>query len=139
MKNSILPLLFLLAFIASCTDMPGKPANGSTESQEVGLQMAVTGGLVRGITMDGVKQYHGIPYAAPPVGNLRWAPPEQVIPWTGVRDASEPSPICIQRPGGYGVAFYNPPRPKPAQSEDCLTLSVWTKAEQSEARTKTIE
>lgn len=135
MKNLIFPLLFVLAFIASCADMPGKLANGSPESPEVGLEMAVTGGLIRGVVEEesenGVKQYHGIPYAAPPVGDLRWAPPAPVIPWEGVRDASEPGPICIQR-AGAGLAFYEPPRPKPEQSEDCLTLNVWTKATRSD-------
>ena len=90
----------------------------------------MTGGLIRGVeqeSKDGVKQFHGIPYAAPPVGDLRWAPPAPVIPWDGVRDASEPGPICIQR-ANAGLDFYDPPRPKPEQSEDCLTLNVWTQA-----------
>ncbi|MCY4531924.1 MAG: DUF3604 domain-containing protein [Gammaproteobacteria bacterium] len=114
----------LLALMASCTDMPMT----TESSQEVGLEMAVFGGLVRGIVDEnGVKQYHGIPYAAPPVGDLRWAPPAPVTPWTGVRDASEPGPICIQHEKA-GVAFYDPPadRVLPEQSEDCLTLNVWT-------------
>ena len=58
----------LLTITTSCTDMP--MTTGS--SQEVGLEMAVTGGLVRGIVDENdVKQYHGIPYAAPPVVDLR--------------------------------------------------------------------
>ena len=119
----------LLAIVVSCTNVPSEPANGS--SQEVSLEIAVTGGLVKGIVENGVKQYHGIPYAAPPLGDLRWAPPAPVLPWSGVRDASEPGPICIQR-AGAPIDFYSSARPNPADSEDCLTLNVWTKADRSD-------
>ncbi len=127
MKNSIVAPLFLLAFTSSCTDVPG------TQSESVGLEVAVTGGLIRGISRDGVKQYHGIPYAEPPVGDLRWAPTEPVTVWEGVRDASKTGPVCIQRTKA-GVAFYDPPpdRVLPRQSEDCLTLNLWTKATRSD-------
>ena len=75
-------------------------------------------------------QPFGIPYTAPPVGDLRWAPPAPVIPWNGVLDASSPGPVCTQRKGASGVAFYDPPpdKPIPEQNEDCLTLNVWSKA-----------
>ena len=133
LRHFTLTPAILLAFMVSCTDVPNKLTNGS--SQEVGLEMAVTGGLIRGVvdkeTEDGVKQYHGIPYAAPPVGALRWAPPAPVLPWTGIRDASEPGPICTQRTGAP-IDFYAPPRPKPEQSEDCLTVNVWTRATRSD-------
>ena len=60
---------------------------------------------------------------------LRWAPPAPVVPWDGVRDASKPGPECIQR-GSRGQSFYAPPpeRLNVEQSEDCLTLNIWTKA-----------
>ncbi len=115
--------------MVSCTDVPYKLTNGS--SQEVGLELAVTGGLIQGIVEDEVKQYHGIPYAAPPVGDLRWVPPAPVLPWTGIRDASEPGPICTQRTG-VPLDFYASPQPKPTHSEDCLTLNVWTRAARSD-------
>ena len=130
MKKLCTLLVSTLAFTSSCTDMPGR------QSESVGLEMAVTGGLVRGIVDEnGVKQYHGIPYAAPPVGDLRWAPPAPVTPWTGVHDASAPGPICTQRSGvpiDGPIDFYSPARPKPVQSEDCLTVNVWTKAARSD-------
>ena len=105
----------------------------SEQNQAVGLEVAVTGGTIRGAvdsTNSTLKKYLGIPYAAPPTGNLRWAPPAPVIPWNGVLDATSPGPVCPQRHGGAGVAFYAPPpdRPVPRQSEDCLTLNLWTKA-----------
>ena len=82
-----------------------------------------------------VSEFHGIPYAAPPTGRLRWAPPAPVIPWQGIRDAGAPGPICIQRTR-VGVAFYDPPEGAalPPQSEDCLTLNVWTAAANPEER-----
>ena len=103
------------------------------EPQPIALDVAVTGGVVRGVIGEparpGLRQYHGIPYAAPPVGELRWAPPAPVAPWDGVLDASAPGPVCIQRTH-VGVAFYDPPEGAtlPPQSEDCLTLNVWTEA-----------
>ncbi|MCY4011505.1 MAG: carboxylesterase family protein [Gammaproteobacteria bacterium] len=105
------------------------------EPQPIGLTVAVTGGVVRGVIHPGdsdrpaLRQYHGIPYAAPPVGERRWAPPAPVVSWDGVLDASAPGPVCIQRTR-VGVAFYDPPEDAmlPPQSENCLTLNVWTEA-----------
>lgn len=93
----------------------------------IGAEVAVTGGVVRGIVgEDGLKQYHGIPYAAPPVGPLRWAPPAPVRPWADVKDASAPGPACMQ-PLRQGGGLYA--RARPDMAEDCLTLNVWTRAE----------
>ncbi len=79
-----------------------------------------TSGPVAGVSADGVSSWKGIPYAAPPVGDLRWRPPIPPVPWDGVRDASAYGAICIQPPpgGDPGVG------PLP-MSEDCLTLNVW--------------
>ena len=85
--------------------------------------VAVTGGLVKGAeaAVAGVVAFKGIPFAAPPVGDLRWRPPAAVVPWDGVRDAGEAGAICVQG-GGQGVD----------QSEDCLFLNVWAPAETAE-------
>ncbi len=87
--------------------------------------VAVTGGLVQGTeaAVDGVVAFKGIPFAAPPVGGLRWRPPAAVVPWDGVREAGEAGAICVQG-GGQGVE----------QSEDCLFLNVWAPAETAEPR-----
>lgn len=75
-------------------------------------------GVLRGrTTADGIERFLGIPYAAPPVGPLRWRPPRPPGDWTGTRDASRFGAPCLQRVP-LGVV--------PAPSEDCLTLNVWT-------------
>ena len=67
--------------------------------------------------------YKGIPFAAPPVGPLRWRPPQPAAPWAGVRDALEFGPDFPQAPNARSRA--------PSQSEDCLYLNVWAPADAS--------
>ena len=69
-----------------------------------------------------INAFRGIPFAAPPIGALRWRPPQPVTPWEDVREARQFAPACPQAPGiRYGAAFTE-------QSEDCLYLNVWTPA-----------
>jgi para-nitrobenzyl esterase len=79
-------------------------------------------GTVAGIagTNPDVRVFEGIPFAAPPAGNLRWRAPQPAAHWEGVRKADEFGPICMQAPGRGGAA--------PKMSEDCLHLNVWTAA-----------
>ncbi len=83
-------------------------------------ELVVQQGRLAGRSQDGVKSFANIPYAAAPVGPLRWRPPHPAPTWPGLRDATAPGPICIQPPanGDPGVG------PLP-MSEDCLTLNVW--------------
>jgi para-nitrobenzyl esterase len=90
------------------------------------LIVRLADGRIRGeqVSTDGtvVQVFRGIPYAAPPVEALRWRPPQPVAPWRDVRDARRFAPACPQAPGlGYGARFNE-------QSEDCLSLNVWTGA-----------
>ena len=92
----------------------------------------VEGGLLQGVPSEdpSVIVFKGIPYAAPPVGELRMQPPQDVIPWEGVRECSAFSAIAPQ-PGNapgtfYGEEFYWMPQPE--QSEDCLYLNIWAPA-----------
>ncbi|MGA7475087.1 MAG: carboxylesterase family protein, partial [Candidatus Sulfotelmatobacter sp.] len=86
-------------------------------------QQAVTeSGLISGITEDGVTVYKGVPFAAPPVGDLRWRPPAHAAPWTGTRKTDAFAPACMQT----GVSM--PGETPPAVSEDCLYLNIWTPA-----------
>jgi para-nitrobenzyl esterase len=84
-------------------------------------------GFVEGMEANGVRAFKGIPFAAPPVGALRWRAPAPPAPWEGVRDASQFSPICIQ-PGAYPDDA--PPEP---MSEDCLYLNIWAPSGAHEA------
>jgi para-nitrobenzyl esterase len=73
-----------------------------------------------------VPVYKGIPYAAPPVGDLRWHAPRAVKAWEGVRKADQFSPVCFQLPYPKASLYYSEAKP---MSEDCLTLNVWTAAQ----------
>lgn len=81
-------------------------------------------GVLVGRETEGVRSFKGVPYARPPVGDLRWRAPRPAEPWDGERDAGRVGAICIQPPanGDNGVG------PLP-MSEDCLTLNVWTPAD----------
>jgi para-nitrobenzyl esterase len=79
-------------------------------------------GALRGAETGGIAAYEGIPYAAAPVGPLRWREPQPAPPWTGVRAAEAFAPACSQ----LGVSM--PGEPEPKTSEDCLYLNVWTPA-----------
>ena len=71
--------------------------------------------------------YRGIPYAAPPVGDLRWRPPAPATPWTGVLEAFEFGPVAPQTPNTFGGVAEDA-----NMSEDCLYLNIWTGAESEE-------
>jgi para-nitrobenzyl esterase len=87
-------------------------------------QVKTTTGEVRGTTgADGrVRIFKGIPYAAPPLGELRWKEPRPAAAWDGVRDATEFGRQCFQGSIFGDITFPQPP------SEDCLTVNVWTPA-----------
>jgi para-nitrobenzyl esterase len=107
------PLLF--AFVAMLAAGPGlaqQPAPATVEH-----------GLAQGTSEDGLTVYRGIPFAAPPVGDLRWRAPQPAAKWEGVRQTTKfgPKPIQGSRNG-------------PDMSEDCLYLNVWTPAKSSNDR-----
>ena len=79
-------------------------------------------GLIRGASATGVNSFLGLPYAAPPTGNLRWRPPQPASSWSGVRDATQFGASCPQAQAG------NPSLPPGTISEDCLYLNVYTPA-----------
>ena len=84
-------------------------------------------GPVAGVVSDGVVAYKGVPFAAPPVGELRWRPPQAPSAWTAVRLADQYGSDCMQNPfGGDAAPLGTPP------AEDCLFLNVWTPAKRGE-------
>lgn len=120
-------LVLLLPVLMVCAGLIVFTSSSSATNEIV----TVEGGRVSGVVADGVRSYKGIPYAAPPVGLLRWQPPQAVTPWQGVRNGGEYGPDCPQMPYPRLSVFYSPPRP---QSEDCLCLNVWTAAKAGEKR-----
>ena len=87
-------------------------------------------GAVEGVTkQNGIHVYLGIPFAAPPVGDRRWMPPQPVKNWTGTRSAAEFGPRCVQAPIFGDMNFRSN-----GMSEDCLYLNVWTPAKSGSER-----
>ncbi|KAM9292229.1 fatty acyl-CoA hydrolase precursor, medium chain-like [Gastrophryne carolinensis] len=80
--------------------------------------------------------FYGIPFAKPPVGQLRFAAPELPEPWSGVREAADYPPMCIQNPGAILAMLktFKFPLPTPTLSEDCLYLNVFTPASRGSAK-----
>jgi para-nitrobenzyl esterase len=92
-------------------------------AQPAGPTIRTDTGAVRGQSDDGVESWKGIPFAAPPVGPLRWRAPQPAAKWTGVRDATQYSSDCMQKPFPSDAA---PLGTTPA--EDCLYANVWRPA-----------
>ncbi len=90
---------------------------GAVSAIEEPVQL--TYGQLSGVNTAGGQAFLGIPFAAPPVGDLRWKAPQPPTPWQGVRAADKHGPACMQRRAAY-------------MSEDCLYLNVWTEAESAD-------
>jgi para-nitrobenzyl esterase len=91
-------------------------------STPVAQQVLTESGTISGVSEGGLSIYKGVPFAAPPVGGLRWRPPAHLAPWTGTRKADAFAPACMQ----VGVSM--PGETPPAVSEDCLYLNIWSLA-----------
>jgi len=111
-----LAALALAAVGATAATAAAAAASGSGS----GPVVTTDDGAVRGVTAGTVDEFLGIPYAAPPTGNLRWRPPQPPAAWRGVRDATQFAPSCPQPTSG------NPFAPPGPFSEDCLYLNVYT-------------
>jgi para-nitrobenzyl esterase len=108
------------ALLAGCAGLTTNAVTG---------QVTVTGGKIEGVVnRDGMKAFLGIPYAAPPVGALRWAPTAPVPPWRGIREAKKPGDVCVQVRSLN--QFYDSDTAN--MSEDCLFLNVWSRASTTE-------
>ena len=102
---------------ASHSSRQGTPGGHPSADSGASPVVTITGGRVRGLIVPGGYAFRGLPYAAPPTGNLRWRPPALPADWQGVRDATRFAPSCPQP--------QNPALTGPT-SEDCLYLNVNT-------------
>lgn len=117
-------LTWLLPALAGPTIVFAQPAAGS------GLQVTTVNGIVQGtLEKSGVRSFKGIPYAAPPVGVLRWKAPQPVASWTGVRACDHFGPRAMQPPIYSDMVFRSD-----GMSEDCLYLNVWAPAAEAGVR-----
>lgn len=117
--------LLLCAIFAGLCLLVGCTA---AENTQKGLGIVKTGdGYVSGLNQSKLSVYLGIPYAAPPTGDLRWRPPEAAKPWEGVYKAVKFGPSC---PQAYVKEFGSEWDPG-NMSEDCLTINIWTPADKS--------
>lgn len=119
MKNRILRVA-ASAFACAATLAFAAPALLAQAPKPVRTQA----GLVQGSVQDGITVYKGIPFGAPPVGDLRWQAPQPPAPWKGVKETNKFAPACMQTPivmPALGIESV-------PVSEDCLYLNVWTPA-----------
>jgi para-nitrobenzyl esterase len=94
-------------------------------------RVEVEGGAVVGVRTGALAAYKGIPFAAPPVRELRWKAPQPVVPWPGDLVADRFSPMCLQALRAKNSVFYLAEEPS---SEDCLYLNVWSTAAAGDKR-----
>lgn len=112
MKNTFFIIGLLTLFLTGCDD--------SKTSTTLNTQVEVEQGIVEGTVEDSLTVFKGIPFAQPPIGDLRWRAPQPANKWEGIKETKKYAPAPIQG---------NDPKGK---SEDCLYLNVWTPAKSSE-------
>jgi para-nitrobenzyl esterase len=120
--------LFAVSAVSVAATTLGATGGGAVASPASGGAnpiVRIDDGLIRGADVAGVNTFLGLPYAAPPTGNLRWRPPQPAAAWTGVRDATQFGPSCPQK------TVNNPYLPPGPISEDCLYLNVYTPTSRS--------
>jgi hypothetical protein len=92
------------------------------------VSVSIDTGRLSGVREGSIVAYKGIPFAEPPVGNLRWQPPQRAKKWTGTLDANTFKPQCMQ----LGPPL--PTMPVEPNSEDCLYLNLWAPVSQDESK-----
>jgi para-nitrobenzyl esterase len=118
-KSKLRTCLKLGVALSACMFLAPVPSYAQGKSSG-GPIVTTTAGKVQGFVVNGVSEFLGVPYAAPPLGNLRWRPPVVHASWSGVRQANAYAPICAQI--SLGGSFSGPAN----NNEDCLYLNVFT-------------
>lgn len=128
-------LAMLILFTFACNNETGEKKTDQADTSAVETKtapveapalkttVAVSGGIIEGVNLEGVFAYKGIPFAAPPVGDLRWKSPQSVVPWEGIKKTDKFAPGPMQDTA-FGAMLGGPQE----ISEDCLYLNVWTGA-----------
>ena len=129
-KHLLLGMALLSILISSC--------QSQDDSKLIAVEhVQVEGGVISGATDSSglVKIFKGVPFAAPPVGDLRWKAPQPVLPWEGVKACTENPAAPMQNPPvpffAWSEEFLIPKEPI---SEDCLYLNIWTAAQNSDEK-----
>jgi para-nitrobenzyl esterase len=111
----------VVAWIAEKSGRTAVPSNAAGNPI-----VSIESGKLKGVTETGatpIRIFRGVPFAAPPVAGLRWREPQPVVPWSGIRQATEFAARCMQQPLFSDMMFRSA-----GPSEDCLYLNVWTPA-----------
>lgn len=119
LRVGVVAAVLTAALVAGCARSDGAASHPGVGPRAVALNADVvrsSAGLLKGNVGPDHRLFQAIPYAAPPVGPLRWQPPAPMPAWPGVRDAAKRGPWCIQPDTAEADPI----------SEDCLTLNVWT-------------
>jgi para-nitrobenzyl esterase len=120
-------LLMIVGIVSSCT---------GSRINDIRHQVKVENGLLTGLPGkdSSITVFKGVPYAAPPVGDLRWRPPQPPVKWHGVRHTNEYCSSCIQNVQRRYLPWTEEYMPQNEFSEDCLFLNIWTPATRQEER-----
>ncbi|MBO9709087.1 MAG: carboxylesterase family protein [Caulobacter sp.] len=121
-------LASVLAAALSLTACGAKSQTPAPAAPLTPVEATVSAGALRGYVEDGVRIFKGVPYAQPPVGELRWRPPQPIQAWTGVRQAQAFGSDCMQN-----RVSWDDTQTKLPTSEDCLSLNVWSPANAAKA------
>lgn len=120
MRGGVFARAFLALMLASS-------ASAQVVEQPAGDPVRTDAGLVAGKALaSGVRAWLGVPFAAPPVRELRWRDPQPHAPWRGIWNADRPAPECIQPLRGRSINHYFG---EEASSEDCLYVNIWAPAD----------
>ncbi len=119
-----LAALVAVAVLVASAGVGARAARADTSTTPAcasGTNVSINSGPICGLSVNGTNEWFGIPYAAPPVGSLRWEPPQPPTPWTTTLQATQFGSECAQNFPGFGSGG----------AEDCLFVNVWAPADGS--------